>query len=130
MNEHEQGLLAFLEDNDRRRLSALLSREGSGRQKVRDRMDHAIRLAPEHCERLTGHRRAVGAVEIELRRWGASDYCHVLSANSEIDGRDLPLAEALVAVIGGGHGAFVSCLPGRLGLYEYEDAGSTFLLRR
>jgi hypothetical protein len=42
----------------------------------------------------------------------------------------MPLGEALGAVIGMGDGAFVSCIPGRLGVYEYEDMKSSYLLLR
>jgi hypothetical protein len=42
----------------------------------------------------------------------------------------MPLGEALAAVIGMGDGAFVSCVPGRLGFYEYEDMKSSYLLSR
>ena len=40
------------------------------------------------------------------------------------------LREALDAIIGMGDGAFVSCIPGRLGLYEYESMKSSYLLQR
>jgi hypothetical protein len=42
----------------------------------------------------------------------------------------MPLGEALDAIIGMGDGAFVSCIPGRLGFYEYEDMKSSYLLSR
>ncbi len=42
----------------------------------------------------------------------------------------MPLREALEAIIGIGNGAFVSCIPGRLGFYEYESMKSSYLLQR
>ncbi len=42
----------------------------------------------------------------------------------------MPLREAFDAIIGMGDGALVSCIPGRLGLYEYEDIKSSYLLSR
>ena len=42
----------------------------------------------------------------------------------------MPLAEALEAIVGKGNGAFVSCIPGRLGFYEFEDMKSSYLLSR
>ena len=42
----------------------------------------------------------------------------------------MPLGEALDAIIGMGDGAFVSCIPARLGLYEHEDIKSSLLLSR
>ena len=42
----------------------------------------------------------------------------------------MPLREALDAIIGRGNGAFVSCIPGRLGFYEYESMKSSYLLTK
>lgn len=42
----------------------------------------------------------------------------------------MPVEEALRAVVGAGNGAYVSCIPGRLALYEYGEAQSSFLLVR
>jgi hypothetical protein len=42
----------------------------------------------------------------------------------------MPLGEALDSIMGMGHGAFVSCIPGRLGFYEYEDMKSSYLLAK
>ncbi len=53
-----------------------------------------------------------------LRKRGAPSTCYVLAANHVLDGREMPLAQALDAIIGMGDGAFVSCIPGQLGLYE------------
>jgi hypothetical protein len=65
-----------------------------------------------------------------LRQRGAPPTCYVLAANSDLDGRQMPLREALDAIIGRGEGAFVSCLPGRLGFYEFERVKSSYLLSR
>ncbi len=40
------------------------------------------------------------------------------------------LEEALIKVVGGGNGSFVSCVPGKLGFYEFEDVKSSYLLIR
>ncbi len=66
----------------------------------------------------------------ELRAVVAHQHRYVLAANSELDGREMPLREAFDAIIGMGDGALVSCIPGRLGLYEYEDIKSSYLLSR
>jgi len=44
-----------------------------------------------------------------------------LSESREIDRRVMPLADALVAVVGRGLGTVLSCLPGRLAYYESEE---------
>ncbi len=65
-----------------------------------------------------------------LRERGAPSTCYVLAADSDLDGRELPVGEALEAIIGMSNGAFVSCIPGRLGFYEYESMKSSYLLQR
>ena len=64
-----------------------------------------------------------------LRARGAPPNCYVLSAG-DLDGREVPLRDALDAICGSGNGAFLSCIPGRLGFYEYEDIKSAYLLAR
>ena len=65
-----------------------------------------------------------------MRKRGAPSTCYVLAADSKLDGREMTLGEALIAIIGMGSGAFVSCIPGVLGFYEYEGIKSSYLLSR
>src|SRR6266550_7663490 len=46
--------------------------------------------------------------------------CWLVSERSDWDGRQMPLAEALEAVVGTGFGTIISCIPGRLGYFEGE----------
>ena len=65
-----------------------------------------------------------------MRSLGAPANCHVIAADRHLDAREMPLREALDAIIGRGNGAFVSCIPGRLGFYEYESMKSSYLLTK
>jgi len=71
-------------------------------------------------------------VELEklLKAKGAGPTCHVMVAGLKLDGRDLPLAEALQAICLHGSGAILSCLPGRLAYYRPEPPGAGILLER
>lgn len=60
---------------------------------------------------------------------GAPESCRVISQYSRIDGRDMPLREALEEVVGYG-GALISCVPGRLGYFEGEGKNVRFLLEK
>ena len=100
------------------------------RRDVRSLLDHAVRLDPRFAHHLTGSDAFSGPVEAKLRERGAPATCYVISADDDLDGREIPLREALDAIIGTGNGAFVSCIPGRLGFYEYEDMNSSYLLSR
>ena len=126
MNEHERGFLAFLAEPGRRRMEALLELGDKRRAKVRFLLDHAVLLDPRYSQHLTGP----VPVEAMLRQRGAPSLCYVLAADQDLDGREMPLNEALEAVVGRGHGAFLSCIPGRLGFYEYEDLNRRYLLAR
>jgi hypothetical protein len=56
--------------------------------------------------------------------------CHAISTDRTLDGRDLPLREALDAIVGSGMGTVLLCIPGRLAYYEAEDAGERYILSR
>ncbi len=63
-----------------------------------------------------------------LIRAGAPPRCHVI-AYGDLDGRELPLREAVDNLLWIGS-VFVSCIPGRLGLYASEDGSNVFVLMR
>jgi hypothetical protein len=50
------------------------------------------------------------AVLDALRKLGAPPQCHVISVHGELDGRDVPLSDALEIVIGRRQGTFISCI--------------------
>lgn len=130
MNEHERGFLDFLIDPTRRRMATLLELGEKRRRDVRSLLDHSVRLDPRFARHLVGGEPFPATVETMLRKKGAPSTCYVLSANRDLDGREMPLAEALTLIVGMGHGAFISSIPGKLGLYEFEDAKSSYLLSR
>ena len=53
-----------------------------------------------------------------------------MSANDELDGREIGLSEALTAVIGSGWGTFVSCVPGVLAYFESEEPTERYICHR
>lgn len=61
-----------------------------------------------------------------LAAMGSPPICHAISEDPSLDGRDLPLREALEEVVGSGMGTILSCIPGRLGFIETEDEGFIF----
>ena len=69
-------------------------------------------------------------MEAALRSHGAPTTCYVISADEALDGHEMPLSDALDAVAASFFGAFISCIPGRLGYFEYEDMKSAYLLRK
>ncbi len=128
MNEHERGFLTFLAEPGRRRMETLLEFGEKRRRDVRDLLDHSVRLDPRFCRHLTGSEAFAAPVDALLRKAGAPALCYVLAANSQLDGREMRLREALDAIIGDGEGAFISCIPGRLGFYEGAEMKSSYIL--
>jgi hypothetical protein len=128
MNDHERGFLAFLAEPTKRRMATLLDLGEKRRRDVRAMLDHSVRLDSRLCRHLTGSDALRDPAEALLRNNGAPATCYVLAARHKLDGREMPLAEALNAVVGMGSGAFLSCIPGRLGFYEYEGPGQSYLL--
>src|SRR4051812_37245524 len=111
MNEHERGFLAFLAEPTRGRMETLLELGEKRRRDVRSLLSHSVRLDPRFARHLTGGEAFPGPVEAMLRKRGAPSTCYVLAANGDLDGHEMPLANALGAIIGMGNGAFLSCIP-------------------
>ena len=79
-------------------------------------------------------RAAAGAApEKELRRLGAAARCYCLCGPDELDGREVPLGEALAALSGRGLPILLVCRPGVLAYFEPEHAGGAgqgYILQR
>ena len=130
MNDHERGFLAFLVEPSRKRMETLLNLGGKRKADARSLLHNAVRLDQRYAQHLTGSDAFSTPVEAMLRTRGAPTTCYVLAAGSDLDGHEMPLMDALEAIIGMGNGAFVSCIPGRLGFYEYASKKSSYLLQR
>ncbi len=68
-----------------------------------------------------------------LQKHGAPDTCYAISESREIDGRSLPLAEALETCVDHGFPTILSCIPGRLAYFEAElvrGGAPRYLLKR
>lgn len=61
---------------------------------------------------------------------GAPQSCWITSENSDLDGREMPLLEALNEVVGRQMGTLLTCIPGRLAYFEGEEMGCRWILER
>jgi hypothetical protein len=130
LNDHELGFLQFLGEPGRRRMQTLLELGPKRRPDVRASLDHAIVLDERHVTRMVGEAGSTANLEALLRRHGAPQTCFVISSDKRMDGLEMPLSDALSAVVGSGFGTYLSCVAGKLGYFEYEDLKSAWLLRR
>lgn len=130
LNVHELGFAEFLAEPSRRRVKVLLELGPKRRQGLRDLLDHSVKLDPAYCRPLRGGEAYPIMIERSLRRLNAPDTCYVISSDDSLDGCELPLRRALEDVSGSDHGTYISCVPGKLGYFEYEDMNSAFLLNK
>jgi hypothetical protein len=130
MNEHERGFVEFLAEPSQRRVLTLLELGQKRRRQLLSLLHHAVVLEPRYRQHLAGADAFPGPIECMLLARGSPPTCFVLGGDSDLDGREAPLRVALDAVCGMGNGAFVSCIPGRLGFYEYAEMKSSYLLVR
>lgn len=128
--DHSAALLhAFVTADRRDRYLGLLKNE-KGRTKLRARLAHFHDLDPRYAHRIPPTEQNPSAIAQLLRRNGAPPTCYVLSESDQLDGKVLPLEQALEEVVGYGMGTFLSCVPGRLGYFEGEDMNERYLLSR
>jgi len=57
-----------------------------------------------------------------LTAQNAPQTCYVVSANDEIDGREMELSDAIEQAKLGGWGTLIGCIPNRLAYY-YDECG-------
>ncbi len=119
---HEEALIrAFIVPARRERWLEALA-DPSRRPAFLDRLNHCPDFAPRFVTPVLS-----ADVVDPLRSRGAPSMCHVLSGADELDGRELPLEDAVADAERAGWGTMVSCLPGRLAYY-YDECGERRLL--
>ena len=123
VNDHELGFLKLVAPPQQRRLQTLLELGAKRRPDVRSLFDHAITLDPRYAKPLAGGQQFPDKVWSLLLAHGAPPTCYIISSSQLLDGQHMPTAAGLAAVMGSGNGAFISCLPGKLGYFEGEDRG-------
>jgi hypothetical protein len=136
--EHEAGLARLVTPGSRHRVGTVLAMvdRHRGGPKLRRRYQ-LIRDFEKHMDpRFT---RPVDSKVVQkmlpiLQAKGAPKMCYILSTDDNLDGRELPLDEALTIAIdhqGGDHVYLASCVPGRLGFYvDSEWYEARYILER
>jgi hypothetical protein len=122
MNPHEQAFAASFVQCDRsERILLCLSNRKKRRKFVRELAHHGTYfLAPECLRSIKPSQQNPDSIFAILRSLGAPDTCHLISEDTNFDGKEKELLPTLKEVVGGGMGTVISCLPGRLGYFEGE----------
>lgn len=100
------------------------------RKKLVDLLDHLKGLDDRFATRLDPQSQNARAVTALLRDAGAPSTCFALSSDPDLDGRELPLGEAVETTFEGEYGTFLICIPGHLAYFQGEEVGERYLLRR
>lgn len=127
--EIEEATVAkFIDKNRRTRLLNLLESK-KGRLKVRARLAHAVELDSRHAHHISPNQQTIESILKLLTKRGAPSTCYIISENSELDGKSLPLLTALEEIVGSGSASIISCIKGQLGYYEGEEQNERYLLQ-
>ena len=130
--EHEQATIkAFVSHDKQERFLTFLSKP-----KTRSKLTHELasftwfdpRFATPIPWKVDPHRglwqrhlQGIQNVHRLLTLKGAGKTCWAISADADLDGKELELESVLERVFDSDSGTILSCLPGKLGLYSGED---------
>jgi hypothetical protein len=128
MTQQEAIFKAFIHPGKKDRFLTLLSK--SDRSKLTSQFAHGVKLDFRFAEQIPPKLQNVNDIEKMLKSKGATSNCFVISENSQLDEKEMPLREALIATIGQGMGTFISCIPGKLAYFEAEEANERYILSR
>jgi len=119
--EHERGIiLSFIIPVRQDRYLEMLAKP-KRRKDITSSLAHFKHLEMRHAVQIPPRQQHAAEIFQLLRLKGAPETCYALSEDSELDGKEMSLSEALGEVVGRGMGTFLSCLPGRLAYFEDEE---------
>lgn len=100
------------------------------RAKARDMLDRMKGLDFRTMRRVTPAKAdsEMAATLAELERRGAPVEAYAISVLDELDGRFVPLGDAMERIRGQWAATFLSCIPGRLGYLEVEGENERYIL--
>jgi hypothetical protein len=130
MSDREMRLIqAFVLPAKRERYAGFLG-SPKRRAKFLRELHHFRDFAPRYLVDVKGGTDSSAGLLAELRRRGAPDECHVISASSRLDNTTMPLTTAIPEIFGLVEGTLICCIPGTLAYYEGEAPKGRFILDR
>lgn len=120
MNHEEELIKAFFVPTKRERYLEMISNPKK-RRKFLLELAHFKALDPRFCAAVPKGEHSPEQIAAFLNRIGAPQSCWVTSEDPRLDGKEMPLLEALQKVIGYQMGTFLSCIPGKLAYFEDEE---------
>ena len=116
LHPHEDATIrAFVAPHRRDRLLQQLA-SPKGRKRVLDKLNHFSAWDTRYARSVPSSTDILAL----LNAAGAPAACHVISDDPELDGRDLPLADAIARAEGFDFASILCCDPGRLAFFFDE----------
>lgn len=130
MNLHEEQFArAFIMLRRQERYLYMLQ-SPKGRARLLAQFPHCRDLNMKYAALVPARQQNANAIAKLLASKGAPDLCRVISADPDIDNREMRLDNALEKTVGMNMGTFISCIPGKLGYFEFEDIGQRYIFAR
>ena len=122
--DHEQAFVSVFVIPEKRARYAEFLAKPKRRSEIISRFCHFFDFVPQLATPVPRD-----SILTVLRKRGAGETAHVIGGRASLDGRDLPLEEAINEAMSDPGGVVISCIPGRLALYMQEfPPGDTFIL--
>ena len=122
MNPIEEAFVSnFVQKSRRERASFELGSE-SQRGRFLNRLCHDFAgvFDARHLQPLVAPEDSV-SLQKRLRSLGAKKTCHVISCNEAVDGKEIPVGDAIQAIMGYGLPSILICAPDSLAYFEAEQ---------
>ncbi len=131
MNIHEEQFIkSFIVFAKRERYLSLFE-SSKGRSRLIQGFYHLHDLDERLATKITPSKQSAEGILHTLKSKVAPDICYVISTNKKIDGKEAPLSDVLEEIVGTCiDGTFISCIPGKLGYYEGEEAGTRLVFEK
>src|SRR5882724_3995143 len=109
LNPHEEQFArAFIVPAKQERYLSMLE-SAKGRVRLLAKFPHCRDLNMSYTTLVPAAQQHAKAILKLLKQRGAPDLCYVISADCDIDNRELPLEKALDEAVGMNMGTFISC---------------------
>ena len=124
----EEFIRSFIQKERRERCSYLLS-QPARRREFTSKLAHFNWLDDRFSTSVPGSMAHTAAELVSLlKQHGAGPTVWVISEDRSLDGRSLPLSEAMESIWGRCMGSVLSCVPGKLAFFRGEEMKSERLL--
>lgn len=118
MNHEEELIRSFVMPTKRQRYLDFVSKPKT-RQKFLRELAHFKSLGPRYLLAIPSNKQRAKDIALILSQKSAPPLCWV--EDRRLDGKEMPLSEALNDVVGRQMGTFLSCIPGKLAHFEGEE---------